>query len=110
MEVSNLLVSWFISPTYGVYPTYLHRGYNPFTKYQQDIPVETHAQPFLVGTGKLAKNNYIPFGKLTFRHGKIPIVPGKYPPKMVDFPTTQLIHVSPKTGKKTVSNYSYDGA
>ena len=28
----NKLVSWFILPILGTYPTYLYRGYNPFTK------------------------------------------------------------------------------
>ncbi len=31
---SRTLGSWFISPIYRTYPTYLYMGYNPFTKYQ----------------------------------------------------------------------------
>ena len=34
VSVSNYLVSWFISPIYGTYPTYLYRGYNLFNKYR----------------------------------------------------------------------------
>ena len=42
MEVSKWLVSWFISPIYGMYPTFLYRGWtNPFTEYQEDIPEDS---------------------------------------------------------------------
>ena len=43
LGVSNYsyIVSWAISPIYRTYPTYVYRGYNPFTKY--------HGHPSIVG-------------------------------------------------------------
>ena len=46
----NCLVSWFISPIYGMYPTSLYRcEIIHFTKYQQDIPVVFQIPPYVFG-------------------------------------------------------------